>query len=435
MDSPRKRWLEKLPSVLALALGAVFAFQETFHVLHSGAFVASIDALCREVLTGSTVGRQALVGNLWFAPVPTLVHLVTRIPWLTLLLCHGAAVFFLWRFLQRHCRALSAFALYAGALVAFARFGDCIPAHFILSWNIVGVIALYTVLKLADWAVSRSLADWVLFSLSLAMVSLCGLRLLGWCAGVALLLPLLIATDKRSRPRLGGLLFLCYLPILYAFGSWLLMSRLIMGAAFYPWRFLSDVSLGSASFGIYPLVGGSLFLLALVLYCIHRLRPLSILAGALALALLWTGGLCGAGLKWTTLAGSPMDHQSSSQSTETKTIFRKIGEDVSQTTPYGRVFVCSHEGLGRPAKTGGTAFTPCLDLYIEELRTAYPGQQLYLLVPRPVGPETTHSTAWRYDGLYENGAEHLLFFADYGPWRLFQVVSAPLPSELQESVP
>lgn len=434
MDFLRNHRGERLAAALAILLGLVFAIFGSSVVSRPVPFAAPIDDLCRELLTESTVGRQALVGNLWFAPLPTLVHLVTRSPWYTLLLCHGAAAWILWRFLRRRFRPFLSLALYAAALGGLIWLGGSLPARLLLSWHIVGVVVLYTVLKLVDWTRSRGLKDWVLFSLALAAASLCGLRLLGWCAGIALLLPILVVTDKRSRPRLGGLLFLCYLPVLYALGSWFLMSRLIMGSALYPWRFLAAISFDPASTGLYPLIGGLLFAAALALYCIRRLRPVSVLAGTLALAFLWTGLLSGAGLKWATPVGCSSDTPQDGRPA-TADLFRTIGEDVRKVTTYGHVFVCSHAGLGRQDEIGGTAFTPCLDLYVDDLRASYPGQQLFLLVPRPVGAEATHSAAWRYDRLYENGAEHLLFFDDYGPWRLFQVVSAPLPSELEESEP
>ena len=445
MASLRNTWKEKLVPALATLLGGLFTCLMTIAIASHSHFATPIDAICRELFTGSTVGRQALVGNLWFAPLPTLIHLpiaallpakgTFSAPFATLLLCHGVTVWLLWRFLRRHASRWIALALYAVTLGIYSAFFGSFEAPFHLSWSITGALAFYVIFKLADWGVTRRLQDWVLFSLALASLSLCGIRSLGWCALLAILLPFLIISDKRSRPRLGGLLFLCYLPLLYALGSWLLMSRLVLGKAFYAWRFFSGFSFGTEALGVPLWIAVTLCVLAVVLYWIRRLRFVSIAAACIALAFLWSSFLSSVGLGWAAPTCSLSKQVEQTYRSSMMTLLQDVGKDVQKETPYGRVFICGYEGLGLPAFVGETAFTPCLDLYINELRTAYAGQQLYLLVPVPEGSKVTHSCVWRYDRLYENGAEHLLYAKDYGSWRLYQVVSAPLASELEESEP
>ena len=101
-----------------------------------------------------------------------------------------------------------------------------------------------SVLKLLDWARERRLRDWVWFSFIMAGLLLCGLPYIGWIVAMLLVAPLLIVADRRTRPRVGGLMFLCLTPVLYAAGCWILLSYLILDDPFFAWRFIGDLSFG-----------------------------------------------------------------------------------------------------------------------------------------------------------------------------------------------
>ena len=173
MDSLRNTWKDKLVPALAALLGGLFTCLMTIAIARHSHFATPIDAICRELFTGSTVGRQALVGNLWFAPLPTLIHLpiaallpakgAFSAPFATLLICHGVTVWLLWRFLRRHASRWIALGLYAVTLGVYSAFWGSFEAPFHLSWSITGALAFYVIFKLSDWSVTRRLEDWILF--------------------------------------------------------------------------------------------------------------------------------------------------------------------------------------------------------------------------------------------------------------------------------
>ena len=354
--------------------------------------------------------RQALVGNAWHAPLPLLL----QVPFI---------------------------------------------AH---------VLALLSVFFLLAWSCKRRLRDWVFLSFSLAGLLLCGLPYIGWVALMLLVLPLLILADRRSRPRLGGLMFLCLSPVLYAAGCWVLLSYLILDDPLFAWRFIPRLALAplprealwtaAVAAGVaaaaaaaeiidnrYEIIDnrygapqpssvicsdsrqrslrahqgvhqsahqGAFHLLSIIYY------PLSIICAATAAAALWFGALSAAGLDWALPWGRPANLPPPDRDA--------VARHVKEATPWGRVFVCGYAGLGGGCTNAADAalFETCLDPHIGMLRRAYVRQRLYLLVPRPDKENALDPCEWRYDGLYAGGAQRLLFDRDFGAWRLYAVISA-----------
>ena len=317
--------------------------------------------------------RQALVGNAWHAPLPQLL----QVPFI---------------------------------------------AH---------VLALLSVFFLLAWSCKRRLRDWVFLSFSLAGLLLCGLPYIGWVALMLLVLPLLILADRRSRPRLGGLMFLCLSPVLYAAGCWVLLSYLILDDPLFAWRFIPRLAFAplprealwtaaaaaaaaaAAEIGDRRYGGG--YLSSLISYL---LSPICAASAALAAAALWFGALSAAGLDWALPWGRPANLPPPDRDA--------VARHVKEATPWGRVFVCGYAGLGGGCTNAADAalFETCLDPHIGMLRRAYVRQRLYLLVPRPDKENALDPCEWRYDGLYAGGAQRLLFDRDFGAWRLYAVISA-----------
>ena len=301
----------------------------------------------------------------------------------------------------------------------------------------------------------------------MAGLLLCGLPYIGWVMMMLLVAPLLIVADKRTRPRVGGLMFLCLAPVVYAAGCWILLSYLILDDPFFAWRFIGDLSFGPFPRAAVWTAAACAAVAALAtavqiidkrywiidnryfspektenesreqqeaMTCKSRIKtpaqhllsiicyPLSIISAAAGLAAataaLWFGALAAAGLDWSLPWGAPANIAPPDRDA--------VAKHVKEITPWGRVFVCGYAGLGEQCSDSAddALFEPCLDLHIGALREAYTRQRLYLLVPKPERENALEPCEWRYGGIYGNGAQRLLFDRDFGPWRLYEVVSA-----------
>jgi hypothetical protein len=450
------------------------------------------EGICRELVAGTTEGRQALVGSLWHAPLPTLVGLPAAA-----LLPRGAAtplvarttifmalVFLFW-VLLRFCRRLfppwTARGCWLACLLLLAR----LPELAIQPQQTVTLAAATAaLLKLADWSEARRLSDLVKFAFALALLALCGAPLAGWTLLLALLLPAIAALDPALRPRFQGLLILGLLPTLYALGIWALMSRLILSDACYAWRFVIH---GLVTWQGWPQNALHLQNIA-PLACCALLGVLAATRRALRTALLGLAGVAvfawvlllhGLGFAWAAdtaasllvlialltlvaagqafeirhpavarcaatlaallllfvwvrapLPGSPPLGTQNRQAQ--RTVLDAIERDVMSRTPYGRIFICGYRGLGLLEGEQRERFVASLDLHIGTLRERYRRQNLFLLVPRPEAEAALECTVWRYADIYSHGVERALFAGDWGGWRLYEIVTAPLEEQLDE---
>ena len=385
-------------------------------------------------LQGGTA-RQALVGGAWHAPLPLLLQTpfahAPRLYASVAALFAGVAAFRFFRRLaalpaappsgdqdrspSRSEHLLSPIPYLLSPICAVAA----AMATALSSSPAATAVFLYSFMKIADWSLRRRLRDWVLLSLSLGALLLCGLPYIGWVVAMLALLPLLLATDKNIRPRTGGLMFLCAAPVAYAAGCWILLSRLIFSDPFFAWRFVPHLSVAALPRGsLYT--AGATGLCALVFLLWRRVasQAKASLCAATAAAALWFGLLSSCGLDWALPWGAPANLPPPDRDA--------IARHVKEATPWGRIFVCGYAGLGgRCADPADDAlFEQALDPHIAALRKAYTRQRLYILVPRPERENALEPPEWRYRGLYANGAQRLLFDEDFGPWRLYEVVSA-----------
>ncbi len=150
----------------------------------------------------------------------------------------------------------------------------------------------------------------------------------------------------------------------------------------------------------------------------YLLSPICAAASVAAAAILWFGTLSAVALDWSLPWGAPANIAPPDRDA--------VAKHVKDVTPWGRVFVCGYAGLGGKCSNPAddAMFEPCLDLHIGVLREAYTRQKLYLLVPKPERENALEPCEWRYGGIYDNGAQRLLFDQDFGSWRLYEVVSA-----------
>jgi hypothetical protein len=262
------------------------------------------------------------------------------------------------------------------------------------------------------------------------------------------------------------MMFLCLAQVVYAAGCWILLSYLILDDPFFAWRFVGDLSFGPLPRTAVWTAAGAAAIAAVAaavqiidkrywiidnryfspektetesrehqeaMTCKSRIKtpaqyllsiiyyPLSIICAAasvVAAAALWFGTLSAAALDWSLPWGAPANIVPPDRDA--------VARHVKDVTPWGRIFVCGYAGLGGHCSdpADDAMFEPCLDLHIGVLREAYTRQKLYLLVPKPECENALEPCEWRYGGIYDTGAQRLLFDCDFGPWRLYEVVSA-----------
>ncbi len=450
-------------------------------------------------LPSGGAGRQALVGSAWHAPLPLLLQTpFARFPLLfsiLLALIVGVAVFLHLR--PSSCQTVKpsnqSAAKPQNYLLSVIRYLLSVICALAVGAAVVSTAAptanalfVLSALKLLDWARDRRLRDWVWFSFLMAGLLLCGLPYIGWVVAMTLVAPLLIVADRRTSPRVGGLMFLCLAPVVYAAGCWILLSYLILDDPFFAWRFVGDLG-----FGPFPRAAlwtaAACAAVAALAAAVHKIidnrywiidnryegyrettnlpqqdrieesakwkvqsdndplqqsktiednrrrkyplsiiyYPLSIICAAAsvaAAAILWFATLSAAALDWALPWGAPANIAPPDRDA--------VARHVKDVTPWGRVFICGYAGLGGQCSdpADDAMFEPCLDLHIGVLREAYTRQKLYLLVPKPERENALEPCEWRYGGIYCNGAQRLLYDQDFGPWRLYEVVSAEFAS-------
>ncbi len=482
----RRKLFDTLPAMLAATLLAALSLGRPSWLAPAA---WTHEGICRELLAGTTVGRQALVGSLWHAPLPTLAGvpaaalfarsatpLAARVTaWAAL----AWLLLIIWRFVRRRLPP-------AAAIMAWLSF-LALPSMERLSGNpqltFTLAAAIATLVKIADWRESRSLKDLVKFSFALALLGLCGGALGGWSLLLALALPLIALFDRDLRPRFQGLLVLGALPLLYGLAVWVLMSRLIIFDSLYAWRFLRHGLPGWQGWEAVRLppavsLAGTVCALAGLTGLLCRRHAAAVL-GALGVALVgWHILLQAGGLEWATapavhatlmtvllslvalaparacrfspafwgvppllMAAALHLGREPAPAAPTAAMQRAVAQRevldavesyVTARTPYGRVFVCGYQGLALLEGRERTLFVPNLDLHIDVLRRGYHRQNLFLLLPHPVADATLECAVWRYGDIYAHGAPRALFAGEWGDWRLYEIVSAPTADELEE---
>ncbi len=468
-----------VPFLLALALLLCARFGDS--TWEPGYQVAGI---CRELLAGTTEGRQALLGSCWVAPLPVLVYL----PFAWLLpepLAGWAAFFAVWLFAfwsvreaikatgQSGWRIVLAQAALAAMLLLTRQ-----PSMLQTSAPLTLGLMLLGTSSLADWAAFRRLRDVVGIGAAASFLLLCGFPFFVPAAMLVIMAPLVTCGKAASRVRFMAWLLLAWLPVVYTLGVWLLVNRLILGDALFFLRSLNYMVPHSGAFVLTVLLPAVVLAPALLVvwFCDARREEESgagLTAAAtllLALALLTLGqarALDHFDLDWSTellhacflaimlmalvrlrqplyrltivlvLFVAMSVYWFKPQSLEAAAskraeICRAVEAYVKERTPYGRIFVIGYAGLDLLRDYQGDMMLPNLDLHIGSLRRAYKGQNLYLLVPEPKGAAHVESVFWKHPDIYLHGGDRLLFSGAFDSWHLFEVISAPTREQLDE---
>lgn len=413
-----------LPLLISALLitGLYFATGAASATAAEGAMIA--EGVARELMAGTTVGRQALFGNIWYAPLPSLATLLFA-PITPESSMDAAArcaslfaVILAAAFLTRHLlpangagRGASAGGkAKAGLLKAFLA----IPAAVLL-FNLAGSILRFdpylvipfmtagvALVKLHSWQKRGRLRDWVKLSALFSLLALCGVRASGFAAIILILALIGNALNDDKGTRFGGLAFLFLSPFVYLLAIWSLMSFLILGDFAYPLRFNRHLFADKS-------------------------RPAATQAATPEHYAATQDGAEQDAAEQDDEPNPKYWRNAEAHPKAARRLLRDVASYVEGSTPYGRVFVCGYSGLGllrsAPPELKGR-FEPCIDLHIETLRREYVHQNLYFLVRRPARATAFDSATWRYPLLYSEGNGSLLYCADYGEWRLFELIAA-----------
>jgi len=308
-----------------------------------------------------------------------------------------------------------------------------------------------------------------------------------WLMAVFALVLWDLCARGTDRAQGGAVLTLALLPFLYGIGLWLLMNWLIMGDALYCLR-SCFVGIGRCSvqngavdsvspagmhyaaalvslcallvaLGRRNRAGVFLSLLAVVplmlaLYEESRNRlwqpapallvlfptcllALGYMAGSRMKAGPWTKALAAIGAVVSTLAvafcptGVPrmpsVDGAFGGAVAARHEWLPRIERHVLSKSRFATVFVCGYDSFALLGVEADPLFVHALDFNFHKAREDYPGRTLYMLVHRPAGRSATDSVHWKFDRLYTLGTRQTLYDGDWGEWRLFEIIQAPVP--------
>ncbi len=466
------------PTLLASAL-LCFTLLQCRHFDHA----AQAAGICRELLAGTTAGRQALFGSCWAAPLHILFYL--PFSWLFSEPLAGHAAFWMaWFFVfwsvrealksaeQNILKIIMAQTTIA-ALAVCASNTELMQTGTALT---VGLVLLCAS-SVADWAAHRRLRDVVSAAAACAFLAMCGFNVLGFACISAVLLPIAALGHRETRQRFQAWLLLGWLPLVYTLGVWMLLNRLVLGDALFFLRSIRFLTPDSCQFLTMLTTPAIIMLPALALtwwidnraetpgagsvaatatlismavmliacakvFTWHNIAWTETVLYSCALSLMivavarlrqpaYRSCLSLALIVWLSNAWFARDVAEDDSAARTK-IIGEVEAYVNSATPYGRVFVLGYTGLDLLRDYDGKLLMPNLDLHIGSLRRDYKGQELYLLVPRPDGRARAESVFWKHPDIYQLGADRLLYAGTFGSWRLFQVVTAPTQEQLEE---
>jgi hypothetical protein len=438
----------------------------------------------RQLLEGLTEGRQALVSSVWWPPFSFLIRLPfcwmsgsIGIPVESLVVAAlGAACVPLLaeRALLRWGvgpvrYAFAALCAAQPGMIGHALNGSSVP--------VAVATALLTLFGLVQWIRTRGTGPLVYVAAGSCALAGLGVETALW-AGVCIVLLLAdLCVRPAARKQRSAVFVLALLPVAYTIGLWVLMNWLIMGD---PLHFLRSVTAGSRSgaamaldrlqpehmallavlgvgllFGVIRrdrgtaalVTAGAAFVAVTLFVASHGFlfgAPLGLAATPLV-ALLTMGYLAGPGLtrvrsvafvlilcggalvtaQWRGSQATQAGLVSVAQAADAD-LARRIERHVLGQSPYAKVFACGYDSFRFAAGPGGEVIKPMLDFNMARIRRDYHGHKLYLLVHRPVGRSAMDTIHWRFDRPYYLGVGETLYDSDWGDWRLFEVIEAPL---------
>lgn len=208
---------------------------------------AVYEAICRQLLDNTTEGRQALVGSVWWPPLPVLLRLplaavvktgTSPISSLLVSAVFGAAALFLLERILREWKVGRPRFLLVTALAVYPFFlKECFNGS---SGTTVLFLVMLTMHGLINWVASRKLRYLVYLGFGSGLLAGTNFEMTAWLVMVFLLVAVDLAVRNFNRGQKEAVLILTLLPLVYMAVLWVLMNRLIMGDCLYFVRSLSS---------------------------------------------------------------------------------------------------------------------------------------------------------------------------------------------------
>jgi len=467
-----------VPAVLALVVLAVASFSN-----EGWEPAGRLAGICKELVLGSTEGRQALAGSCWFGPLSTLFYL--PLAWAFTAHVAGYLAFFFAFFLMLwSVREALKSSKHALTHILSAQVGICILALTVipaamLNVNTVLPVVFFTIAfgSLLDWSDQMRLRDIVMTGAGVAMLSISGVHFFALGIWLALAIPLIWFWHRKGEhfARTTSAALIGWMPVIYCLGTWVLLNWLIMGdpafflrslvpytrQAGYPFLITilapGVVIIGYLTLGIVFCRGGApkvaspagnrIFSMLIVISALGYLYGLNcvglewcaseILLSVLMLVLIFCVRffdsrvlVVGSSVIFVVVGiwlGSVfVPYSPNSLSASQRLSLRcEVENYVMKRTKNGRVFVSGYRGLSLLQDYYGQLLVPNIHFDVNTLRQDYFGQELYVLVAKPEGFVAMEYIFSAYPDIYKYGCERLLFADNFGDWHLFQVVSAP----------
>jgi hypothetical protein len=498
----RKGALLSLWAALSIALcGIVVLFDAT-----PSLEAVALDRVAQEIVGNTTMGRQAIVGSIWWAPLPTILRVPLAAWWPTELAPGRVS-----QWTECTLWALACLLL-AGGLARYqgVRNGVLIAALTMLNpWILLPVMAgsslaltlaatLTLFYAVALWANNQGTR--ALITAGLAGAILLGSSALG-LPSLLLVAVVLIATAGPSTEthRKEAVFLLGLVPTLYVLSLWALLNWLVMGSPLYFLGSLggfgeamrAQAEQATAAGGSLPLksalrAAGPLAWAGLLVASIawarnaarhHRTAAVLALLAALQIGCGFVLQLCtvpvelitqhlyATALPCAVMAWSmPARPSATVAPTSARQRLKRLlplglasllliaavaatllapvpaGAPPPEETPvvdavlnyvdarshHPLVFVAGYTGLALTAHTDSPRLINSLDFNFNKARNDYYGKDLFLLVHRPTELARLDSIHWLYRDIYELGSRTTLYATDIGPWRLFEIIQAPL---------
>lgn len=479
----RVRWLRVTFAGGLLTVVAVMVFS----IFSGGSFsheAGVYEEIARQLIANTTEGRQAIVSSVWWPPFCTLVRLPfvflfpdDGFPWASVSIA-ALSGFFVLSFLWRCSIDLTGWvrtALICGMLAGCTFFlSELVSGSTIL---LVAALAVFSADSLARWFVGRSVRALVYFAACSAVI--CGLspELTVWVGAMILVFIIdLVRSRSMSKKQKESVLIIGIMPTAYILSLWFLMNWLIMGDVLYFLKPLWKVNLlpalesgGGAKLGLLHLACGLIpaftagisagsrnrtgvlwsmfallmFLSVLLFRHVGMLWRDTHILGVLPIFVFFTsvasmghvgGGVVAGWRKLLIVLPLAVLVLSYADSTRKEDIevaepqLPLIERHVIGRSRYAKVFVCGYDSFELLRGTKSDVFAHALDFNFNKSKNDYKGHDLFIMVKKPVGRGSGDSIHWKHMDIYTLGSEETLYDADWGEWRLFQVIQPPRES-------
>ena len=389
----------------------------------------------RDLLLGATRGRQALVGSLRWAPLPTLLPiLLLRVPGIeggtlavSIVAAVGAACLcvFLSRWwaqygMREEIRVPIAFALFLSPPLLKPIFEGSAETLFVF-------LVIGTVAHLIHWWETEELRSLAYAAISAGLAPLVRYQGIVLPAFVMFLLLVHLVVHRKREAYAEGTLITFLVPAAYFVGLWYAGNWLIMGDGTFFLR------------GLEVFRDPSRWASLLVDQCEWGACVLPGLIGVLGWGLcrlagkkstFWTGlpVLAACGLLWiegTRPLEPPPPDPTATQLAEVVLPY------LSSAHRKDRIIISGYRGYEvRRLTHDKSMYLHKQSLYMDQALEQTRGKRLYLLVPAPDGDDRWEDVNLKYPGVFTDGCRGVVFEKAWERWSLWRVVRLDTPDQV-----